>query len=401
MEPLSGLKDRGVQGVRRLRVGRILIVAQLALSLVLMAGAGLFARTMFNLVRTDPGFDTQNLLLVRLDPASAGRRDSLVEFFSKAQESLGGIPGVQSAALVNPVLLGGSSMGGNIELPGVPAQSNQHLSSMKLFVSETFFSTMGIPIQVGRALSAADTEAAPKVVVNETFVRQYLSNVNPLGQMIGRGDDAWQIVGVCHDTKYSDIKEKVPPLVYYSFRQNPPGAAYFALRTSRSPLALSPFVRRAVAAVDADVPISEITTQDALRDQQIQSERMLASLCGAIALLALLLSCIGLYGLMAANVTRRLGEFGIRMALGAHYRDIAGMILREGLVLVLMGSIAGAAMAYGVTRFIASFLFGVKAGDPTTFIATTLLLALVTLLACWWPARRAARLDPASVLRKD
>jgi predicted permease len=405
VNPLAGLKDRAALGAARLRTGRVLVAAQIALSLLLLTGAGLYVRTLVNLVRINPGFATENLLLFQLLPRQAGYRGArLTQFYDRAQQSLAAIPGVRSATLTQFKLLGGTMSGGNFfTLPGRTGEGESEPRAHRLTVSETFFVTMGLPVLVGRGFSAGDVEGTPRVVVvNETFARRYLSAENPLGQIL-QGNDGrdWQIVGVCRDAKYTDIKNEVPSTVYFSFRQDSPSSAYFALRTAMSPLAVVTAARKAVAAVDPGVPLADITTQKQVRDKRISQERLFATLCGALAGLALLLSCLGLYGLTAYNVARRTSEIGLRMALGATPRHVAAPVLREALLLSLVGVVVGLPAAFAAGRVIRSQLYGVQPHDPLALAAAVAALVAVALLAAWLPARRAARTDPMEALRYE
>jgi predicted permease len=284
------------------------------------------------------------------------------------------------------------------------------METRRLTVGETFFSTLDIPMVHGRGFDTSDAEGAPKVIiVNEAFVRKYLPDENPLGPSINVWAADWQIVGVCRDIKYSNLKQEVPPTTYFPFRQrfysrfrqSHLRAPYFAVRTTLPPLALAAAARKTVAAIDPDVAVTDFTTQEAVRDGNMGRERLFAMLCGALAGLALLLSCAGLYGLMAYHVTRRTGEIGIRVALGATRRGIAEPILREALLLAALGVGVGLPATVGATRLIRSSLYGVKPLDPVTICGTIILLLAVSALAAWIPARRATRVDPMVALRRE
>ncbi len=410
-DPLAGLKSRSSLGVPRLRTGRVLVVAQICLSLLLLTAAGLYVRTLINLTHVDAGFSPEKLLLFELSPSGGGYDDGArrIAFYEQVQSSLAALPGVRGATLLEtPMLANQDSWGGFVLDHFSP--SAEHMQTHRLTVSETFFPTMGIPILDGRGLSRGDTADSYKVlVVNQTFVRLYSPDKNPLGRTVGIWGADWKIVGVCRDAKYSNIKEVVPPMIYFPFRQRLYGNfrrthltnVYFALRTTLPPLTLATTARKAVAAVDANVPLANITTQDAVLDTSISQERLFATLCGLLAGLALLLSCIGLYGLMAYHVTRRTGEIAVRMALGATRKNIASPILREALLLAVFGIAIGLPVALGLTRFTKSQLYGVAATDPVTLISAAGLLIAVVIVAALIPARRAAKVDPMVALRYE
>jgi predicted permease len=262
---------------------------------------------------------------------------------------------------------------------------------------------MGLSVLQGRGLSAADAADASKViVVNETFARKYFPDADPLGHTISTWRADWRIVGVCEDAKYENIKAAVPPTIYIPFRQFPLRyGAYFAVRTALPPMALANSVRKAVAAIDPNVPVAKLTTQEQLISGTISQERLLATLCGALAAFALVLACIGLYGLLSFNVARRTSEIGVRMALGAQPADVARVILREALVLAAIGIGVGLPAVFAVTRLIRSQLYGVAPTDLGTLIVVTTVLVVVALLSAWWPARRAAKVNPLIALRYE
>jgi hypothetical protein len=244
------------------------------------------------------------------------------------------------------------------------------------------------------------------VVVNEAFARKYLSGTDLAGQALQAGTFNgvpidWQIVGICGDAKYQDIKAEVPPTVYFTLRQDWIDSACLVVRTALPPLTLVPAAHKCVAAIDPAVPLANITTQKLVRDRSICQERLFATLCGALAALALLLCCIGLYGLIAYNVVRRTGEIGVRMALGATRRNIARPILREALLLASIGVAVGLPAAFAAGRLIRSQLYGLAPHDPPTLAAAVVLLLAVAAVAAWIPARRAAKVDPMDALRYE
>jgi predicted permease len=405
VDPLAGLKSRAALAAPRMQAGKALVATQVALSVILLAGAGLYVHTLVNLVRINPGFTTEHLLLFRVNPRAAGLRGAATTaFYGRTQEALEKIPGVQAAALTHLKLLSGIMSGGSFfTLPAHPELTgDKRPAAHRLTVSETFFSTMGIPLMLGRSLTAADTDGAQKViVVNETFARRYFPCENPVGQVLSADKTEWTIVGVCRDAKYTSVKLDVPPTVFFSHRQDSLGSAYFAVRTALPPMTLVPAARRAVAAIDPNIPLADLTTQEMVREKSISEETMFATLVSALASLAVLLACIGLYGLMAYNVARRTGEFGIRMALGATPGLVARPILREALLLAGIGIAIGLSSTLALAQLVRSQLFGVTPFDPVTLAGAGVALVLVALLAAWLPARRAARVDPMVALRAE
>lgn len=403
-DPLESLKARGVLNAPRLRLGRVLVVAQMGLSLVLVTAAGLFLRTVINLRDIDAGFNTEKLLVFQINPMAAGYNDTqLAGFYGQLQDRLAATPGALDATLLMNPLLDNQTWSGGFTFPNRAAPPAANLQTHRLIVGERYFSTMGIPILQGRSLRAGDGEAALKVVVvNEAFARRYLPDENPLGQTVGLLRGTWHIVGVCRDTKYGNLKEPAPPTAYLSFRQLPLHyRTSFAVRTALSPSALAAAVREAVAAINPAIPVARLVTQEQLRDGNISQERLFATLCGALAGLALLLSCLGLYGLMAYNVARRTGEIAIRMAIGAPAGQIARSFMREALVLTALGVGVGLPAVLTTTQLIQSQLYGLSASDPLTLALVIGILMTVAVLAAWLPARRAARVDPMMALRAE
>ncbi len=407
VNPLDGLKERGAIGSAKLRAGRMLVAGQIALSLLLVAGAGLYARTLFNLVCINPGFNPQNLLLFQMSPAAAGLAPMEVDdFFNRAQASLAGIPGVRGTTLLQMKLLSGSMSGGGFfKVPAHPEIEGNRPQANRLTVGGEFFRTMEIPILDGRGFANGDTVSGPKVVVvNRTFARKYFPGENAVGQTLRLGEYAghpvdWRIAGVCGDAKYSGLKPEIPPTVYFCCRQEQLGSAWFAVRTTVPPLALAGTVRHALRAVDPRIPVAGITTQQRVMAEDMAQETLFAVMCGSLAGLAVLLACLGLYGLMAYHVSRRAHEFGVRLALGAGRRDIAWPIVREAGLLALAGIGLGLPVVLALARVIRNQLYGVAPTDPWILGGAAVLLAIVATLAAWIPARRAARMDPMLALR--
>jgi len=404
VDPLDGLKPRGAIGASRLWIGKALVVAQIGLSLLLLTGAGLYLRTLANLKQINAGFKTDRLLLFQINPAVVGYTETqLPGFYERVQNSLSSLPGVQSATFVQYPLLNNMRWNVGFALPGHPDRPPGELQTHRLVVGEPFFATMGIPILRGRGFLASDNDTGAKViVVNETFARQYFPDEDPLNRTVKIFGVDWQIAGVCADSKYESLKQAARATVYNSFRQySIRNSVSFAVRTATPPLALTAAVRKAVAAIDPALPVANISTQDELRENQIGQERLLAMLCGALAALALMLSCIGLYGLMSFHVARSTGDIGIRMAIGAQPGAVARSIVRDALILAAIGIGVGLPTALAAGQLIRGQLYGVPPNDPVTLVTVIVTLASVAILAAWLPARRATKVDPMIALRSE
>ena len=409
VDPVEGLKSRGSLGAPRLRAGRVLVVAQVCLSLSLLTGAGLFVRSLINLTGVDPGFAVDKLLLVNLNSrASSYAQAHGPEFYQRVQEAVAGLPGVQSATVQAFPLLADLSWSGDFSIAGHPIDGPAE--ACRFPVGDTFFQTFGIPVLRGRGFESGDgPEAAKVVVVNESFARRYLDGVDPVGLTCSILGADWRIVGVSADAKYDSLKKPPGPTVYFPIWQmflRPSlsknfQAGYVVARTSMEPPTLASAARKVVAEIDPAVAVTGVTTQEEVRDRSIHQERVLASLCAMLAGVAVALSCIGIYGLVAYNVARRTGEIAIRMAIGARPGMVARSVLREAVVMAGAGVALGLPAAFVVTRFIESHLYGVRPHDPVTFLSVAAVLVVAAVAAAWFPARRAARVDPMIALRNQ
>jgi len=374
-------------------------VLQLALSIVMLTGAGLLLRTLGNLRNVDAGFDTRNVLLVWINPELAGYDKTHVQvLYENLQQRLSSLPGVRSASYSSTALLDGGLWTEGVKIEG--QTSKPSVDSQMLRVGPHFFDTMRLPLLRGRSLGAADIKGGPPAaVVNEAFVRKFLEGRDPIGLHFGpdeKGAAQWTIVGVAKDAKYSSLEDEIAPTAYVPLDK---GGAIFELRTSGAPEGLIAAVRKRVQDVDDNVPVMQVRTQAELIDRLLFNQRLMARLLGGFAALGLGLACIGLYGLLSYEVARRTREIGVRTALGAQRGDVLAMFLRRGLIVVLVGSAAGMGAAAGLTRVLESLLFGVRALDPLTFMGAALVFAVVGLVACLLPASRAVRVDPAEALR--
>ena len=386
-------------GRRRPALGSTLVASQVALSIVMLTGAGLLLRTLSKLRSVDAGFDTRNVLLLRINPQLAGYDKTHVQaLYDNLQQRLSSLPGVIAASYSSFALLDGSLWTSDVKIEGQTAK--QTVESQMMRVGPHYFETMRLPLLRGRSLSPADIRSAsPAAVVNEAFVRKYLEGRDPIGLHFGsddKGAPQWAIVGVARDSKYASLEDEDAPTAYVPLDT---GGATFALRTTLQPNAIIPAVRKTVHDVDDSIPVMQLRTQSESIDRLLFNQRLMARLLGGFAILGLGLACIGLYGLLSYEVERRTREIGVRTALGAQRSDVLRLFLRRGLIVVLLGSATGVGLAAGVTRLLASLLYGVRALDPSTFLGAAALFAMVGLLACFLPASRATRVDPAVALR--
>ncbi|MHC4727421.1 MAG: ABC transporter permease, partial [Planctomycetota bacterium] len=402
-DPSAGLKDGGLRGAPRLRLGKILLTAQVGLSVLLVMGAGLLTRSLVNLYRIDLGLEAQNLLVFRLNPLESEykRDEDLVRLYDTVRERIAGIPGVRSVSLARCGLLDGGMWIEGIAFPDRPGEKG--LSARSLTVSDGWFTTMGIRLLSGRDFGVTDTEDSQRVViVNEAFAEEFFPDENPVGKIFTWEEFLeYQIVGLCRDHISFDLRDGPSRTMYFCHRQRIRREMTFTIRSAIPPLSLVSAVRKAVDGVDRNLPLDDVTTQVLLLDKFLSGERLFTFLCGGLALLALALSCIGLYGLMAYNVARRTGEMGIRMALGAQPRAIAWTILYEALKLAVIGVAIGLPVALALVQVIQGIIYDIHLNDPLTIIGTVVIMVAVAALAAWIPARRAARIDPMNALRYE
>lgn len=394
----------------RLGLGKLLVVSQVAVSLLLVIGASLFVRTLVNLETLDVGFNRNNLLLFGIDPTKSGYRGQrLATFYRELQERIEALPEVKSASLSNYSLISQSFSSNDISIEGYKPKPQERMDVGVLGVGPQFFETMGIPVLLGRSISPQDTEASPRVaVVSESFARRYFPGQSPVGKRFGFGDknpSEIEIVGVARNAKYSSLHAdwESGTTVYVASLQKPEelwGMSY-EVRTAGNPKKWVPAIRQAVESIDKNVPLSNIKTQTEQIDETIIEERLFAKLTSFFGLLALGLACVGLYGTMSYAVVRRTNEIGIRMALGAQRSRVLEMVLKESSLLVAVGISLGLPIALIATRLVKSFLFGLTPTDPATIFGSTLVLAAVAALAGYLPARRAARVEPLVALRYE
>ena len=416
------LKDsgRGSSAVHRSLLSRGLVVVQVALSLLLLVGAGLFVRTLLNLQRVDTGFNTQNLLLFDVEPGLIGYKDDkLRQIYGQISERLEAVPGVQGVTFSRMALLSQSSHTSNVFLrealnatPDSEGRIAPSGEAWRLIVRENFLQAIGIPLLAGRTLGPQDDTNTPKiVVVNQTFANKFFPNENPIGKRFTydpKKPDELEIVGVCKDAKYTSQLDDAPPTVYSSYKQERPLTnGTFEVRTTSDPSATIASVRSVVREIEPNLPVSNVKSQVEQADETLRMERLFAKLLTLFALLAQQLAAIGLFGVLAYAVSQRTHEIGIRMALGADRASGLRMIVKQGMILVAIGVVLGVVGPYILTKYLESWislskmLFGVKVTDPLTYGLIAVLLTVVALIACYIPARRATKVDPLVALRYE
>jgi putative ABC transport system permease protein len=408
----TALKDgrrlaSGMGSASRDRVRKALLIAEVGLSLVLLAGAGLLVRSMWNLLHVDPGFKMDNLLTLRLrlEGEKYNAQASRV-FYDECRARVGAGPGVRSAALTHSLPIDGTNWGSVFIAADKPVPSSANLPmSGYLRVSANYFETMGIRLLRGRYFTAADTAgSAPVVVINETLARRIWPNEDPIGKRIKQGfpedDGPWrEVVGVVNDVKMDGVDQATSLQTYLPYPQMPNQTLGLVVRAERNPAALAPAVEQAIHAIDKDLPVFSIFTMDQLLGISLAQRRLTLILLASLAALALLLAAVGIYGVISYAVRQRTHELGIRMALGASVRDVLTLILKQGLMLTMTGIGLGLLAALALTRWMESLLFGVRPADALTFGVIAVALLLVALLACYLPARRATKVDPMMALR--
>jgi predicted permease len=399
-----GLTARG----ERFGLRRALIVSQVAISLVLLVGAFLFTRSLNNLLALDAGFQPNGLMALYVNPADMEvPLDRRLAFKQELLNRLNAVPGVESAAHTNVVPLSGTTMGNRVWMDG--SDSRQARSSYRSKISSDYFKTAGTPLLAGRGFDDRDRLSSPNVaIVSETFARELAGGANPVGKRFWveatPQDPAtlYEIVGLVRDAKYRDIREEIAPVFFEPASQDPrPGLfTQVLLRFNADPASVLTAVKQAIAEINPAI----VTTSGLLRTQienSLLRERLMAMLSGLFGALALALACVGLYAIMSYSVTSRTNEIGIRIALGAQPRAVLWLVMRESILLVLIGAAVGLSTALVATRFVSSLLFGLRPADPVSICLAVGLLFAVALSACLIPARRASRVDPVEALRYE
>ena len=403
---------RGNAGPRRGMMRNLLVIGEVALSLILLVGSGLLIESFAKLRGLDPGFHADHVLTVRVEPpiTKYGGFTKRSEFLQRVLERVRSLPGVRSAGFTSALPLTWEGGTGSFTPEGVAPRPDVTWDANNRVVSPGYFEAMRIPMRRGRLFQDADgPNAPPVVIINETMARKFWPNQDPLGKRLKFGDleEKWPwrtIVGIAGDVRQMRLNEPPRQEMYFAYwqtKENWMVPRDFAIRTSGDPLSLAGAVRQAVWSIDKDQPVSNVITLDSLLDQEVAERRVQAALLGGFAALALVLACVGIYGVLSYVVTQRTREIGVRVALGASASDVFRTVAGQGMTLAGLGVAAGLAGALALSRLLGSLLFGVSAGDPLTYAGAVAVFGVVALAACYFPARRAAHVDPMVTLRYE
>jgi predicted permease len=407
----STLKDQGRNasaGIAHAGLRKGLVVAEIALTMILLIAAGLFARSLYNLRNLDVGMRTDSLITFSIAPELSGYNSARSkELYGQLQESISSLPGVEAVSAAEIRVFADSSTGSNITVEGYTPTEDEDMHAFRNHIAPDYFATLGIPLIAGREFTRADTAQSQKVsIVSESFARRYFGENNVIGRRMkfGAGNSPLdiEIVGVVKDSKHGGVREEANPFVYIPYTQRRSvGEMTFYVRTSQKPETVASSLRQEVARYDSSLPVFSLRTLKEQIDQSIFGDRLLAMLSSAFGLLAASLAVIGIYGVMSYNVTQRTQEIGIRMALGAQTGNVLRMVVAQGMKLVILGVSIGLVAAFAMTRLMSSLLFGVETSDWMTFGVVAAMLTFIAFVACYLPALRATKVDPMVALRYE
>ena len=417
-ERLQAMKEGAMSGssgfdlVRGNPTRSLLAVAEIALAMVLLVGAGLLINSFLRLSNVDPGYDPESVLTFQVAlPQTRYPEAQRVQFYEQALSRLQELPGVQAAGMAStlPLQPGVMRLSMNIQGRPEPTRPEEMVIADVRVISPQYVKALGLTILDGRGFNDNDREGQPPVLmVNRTFADRYFAGETPIGQKMRLGaPDPFEIVGLVDDVRHAGLDADAQPEVYLDYRQarvampRGLGGMLFALRTSDDPSSMVPYARTLVRRLDPELTIDNVASMEQRLSDSVARPRFYAVMLGIFAAVAMTLAAVGIYGIMAYSVSQRTREIGIRMALGAERREVLGLILRQGLALTAVGMIAGLAAAFAVTRYLQNMLFGLSASDPSTLAGVSVLLGAIAILACYVPARRATRIDPIVALRYE
>jgi putative ABC transport system permease protein len=405
------LRDGGrgsTESSARRRGRGVLVVTELALAVMLVTGAGLLVKSLWRLQHVDPGINSERVLTMQYSLRGQRYRElsSVREFAERLLSQVQSLPGVQAAAISNSLPPDETDFSSGFAIEGQSQSASSTQIAYFTMVSPDYFRALGIPLKSGRVFSAADSADAPRVVlINETLQRGYFPGQDPIGKRLNTGSEKepeWNtIVGVVGDVKYNGLADAVQPAIYYPTAQSPTWGSLVIKTDLADPLSLTAAVRSEVRKIDPDLPLTNIATMEDRLSNAVAQPRFRTTLIALFAVVALILACVGIYGVISYSVTLRTHEIGIRMALGAQTGDVLTMVIRQAIVLAIIGVALGLSASYALTSLMSKLLFGVQPTDPATFVLTAAILSITALLASYLPARRATKIDPLEALRYE
>jgi putative ABC transport system permease protein len=408
-EPLKEGGKSVVGGTRAQRMRSVFVVAQVALALVLLVGAGLLMKSLNRLQSVDPGFDPSNLLTMRVSlPTRKYDTDpKIINFFKQAVDQMRSVPGVESVAAINTLPFDGPHSGTRLDVAGQPKRpAGQELTTGVIVTDANYFPTMRIPLKRGRLYTPQEAlEMRHVVVVNEAFARENFPGQNPIGQRVTiymkEDNQPSEIIGIVGDNKHKGLETEVEPMAFWPHAELVYPSMTIAIRTRGDSTSVAAAARNVIHQLDPDQPIGQVATMDSLMAKSVARARFNSTLLAIFSLVALVMAAVGIYGVMSYSVLQRTHEIGVRMALGAQRRDVLKLILQQGVLLAVIGVVVGLAGSFGLTRIISTLLFEVAATDKITFAAVSAGLFLITFVASYVPAWRATRVDPLVALRYE